>query len=188
MVWAAASTYVDADETSERAAALQAVAALTTLLATVVLVAVTAWYAVLTKGILQRSGPIIGVTLRSAWAMGNHSAVTAPFDLTAQPFDKRYNIPLVAVGVTNSGNASITVNDAAVEVERAFSLSELQSQFGPSTPLRLDGNSATTFYIPLEPFVQSLSALKPGEGKRVRGTVSLGDGTRVASDWVDLRR
>ena len=88
MVAAAGQLYADAKDTTEKAAALQAVGAGIGLTTTVLLLAVTAWYAVLTRQMVRQSGPIVATQLRIGW-LGAGAAVTAPLasveDWTSRP-------------------------------------------------------------------------------------------------------
>jgi hypothetical protein len=189
IVLAAVLIYQHATTGNERAAALQAVAAGASLVATVMLLAVTAWYAVLTRGILKQSGPIVAATLRVGW-LGSGAALTGPLStLKSGPVDERYTVPSFAITVRNSGNAATKVNSVAVASEAGFSVSSTKSLAGPTPTFTLDAHSSETVYMDLENVIAGITTWKEIQGKdsrRLRAEILLGSGVTLYSPWEIL--
>ena len=190
------SLFNNASTTGERAAALQAIAAAFALIATVVLVGVTAWYAVITRGILRQSGPNVAVDLRIGWLapVGSMGPRTEGFtaslsSLTTGSFDDHYSIPSWAICLRNSGNVATKVATVGVGSESQFSIRAMRVQAGPQPVFTLDAHSGETVYIELDTVMAGLKAWQQVQGSvsmRVRAEVQLGSGIVVYSKWETL--
>jgi hypothetical protein len=182
-----------ASTTGERAAALQAIAAAFALIATLVLVGVTAWYALITRGILRQSGPVVAADLRIGWLskMGpSVGGLTAPLSsLTSGPADERYSTPAWAICLRNSGNVATKVASVGVGSESQFSIRATYVLAGPQPVFQLDAHSGETVYIELDMVMAGLKAWRQVLGSlsmRVRAEVQLGSGVVVYSEWETL--
>jgi hypothetical protein len=189
IVFVATRIYQNSSNGSERAAALQALAAGVSLVATVMLLAVTAWYAVLTRGILRQSGPIVAASLGVGW-LGAGSVITAPLStLKSGPIDERYTTPSFAITVRNSGNAATKINSVAVGSEAGLSVSATKPLAGPISTFTLDAHSSETVYLELETAIAAITAWGEVQGtvsRRLRAEVSLGSGGTLYSPWETL--
>jgi hypothetical protein len=184
IVVAAVRLYEDAKDSTEKAAALQAVAAGVGLTATVLLLVVTAWYAVLTRDISRRSGPIVSAELKIGWLDPGHQGVlTAPFDLTTRSFDERFTIPMLVVHVTNSGNGAVTVDSVGVRHSTKVEFSMTSHHVGTQVPHRLEGNTSVSFYLPIDEFVAAAKVFGKDKPGKAQAKAYLGNGDVVESSW-----
>lgn len=190
LVGEAMGVYHGADSTSEKSAALQAIAGLATLIATVALIVVTWWYAVITKGILRKSGPIITAQLRQGWADVHAGLVlTRPFDLRASSPEPRYTDFVIVINVRNSGNGSATIEGVSVKQDDGAEYSMTRHSFGPNVPVDLTGNTSVTFYLEPSHFIAGIKVFGKTAKPRAQARVTIGSGEVIGSPWekVELR-
>jgi len=192
LVWLigeARALFVTSTDNAEKASALQAVAAIGGLAATILLIMVTGWYAVLTRDILRQSGPIVETDLRMAF-MAHGSAITGPMSMMKQGTpDQRYDVPAFAIEVRNRGNAGVLVTRVAVETEAGFSIIMTQSVAGRTPPLKLEGHSSETVYLDHDMVMAGVSVweqVMKTPSRKLRAVVSLGSGVVVNSGWEML--
>lgn len=185
----------EANGGSEQAAALQAIAAGVSLLATVVLLAVTAWYAVLTRGLLRQSGPIVSVTLGVGWLPQSgiaNAVITAPLStLVTGPPDKRFSGATWAVEVRNSGNSATKVTGIAIEAKNGPTLRPMETVGGTNPPFDLDAHSGETICLALDMVLEGVNAWNKvvgGARSDLRAVVTLGSGLTVRSRWATMPR
>ena len=104
-------------EITESAAAIQGAAASMGLLATLCLVAVTAWYAFLVRRQMRQAGPDVGVDWFVLWsepgARPGDMALKSPIEsLSKGPIAEGHTEWKIAVEVRNSGNVGTSIQDA----------------------------------------------------------------------------
>jgi hypothetical protein len=147
------------------------------------------WCAVLTRGILRQSGPIVTATLRVGW-IGPGSVLTGPLStLKSGPVDKRFVTPSFAITVRNSGNAATKVNSVSVASDAGLSYSDTKSLAGPTPVFKLDGQSSEIVCVQLETVIAAIETFREVNGsasRRLRAEVSLGSGATVCSSWESL--
>ena len=182
--------YNRAANTSERSAGLQAVAATISLVATLLLLLVTAWYAILTRSILRQSGPIVTAGVGVGW-FGTGAVVTGPVaSVRTGPPDPRFTSPSWAITVTNAGNAATKVTAAAIEFKSGISIGSTQSLAGPTPPFTLDAHSNETLYIEYSLVINAAHVSREHERSKsrqvIRSKVTLGSGKIVHSNWETL--
>ncbi|MGD9750011.1 MAG: hypothetical protein AB7W59_03340 [Acidimicrobiia bacterium] len=191
LIGIAVQLYRDAANVGERAATLQAIAAGVSLIATVLLLLVTTWYAVLTRDLLHKSGPIVSTDLRVGWIP---DVIGPPINVLTSdvaqlwkgPPEHRYPIPVWAIVVRNSGNAPARVQAVSVALDGGLSLRTLQMPFGKTPPYNVEPHDSETFYMPLdESFVAAklTGEVLGRETKRFRAEVVLAVGDTVTSRW-----
>ncbi|MEQ1698911.1 MAG: hypothetical protein ABMA25_02325 [Ilumatobacteraceae bacterium] len=194
-----ASLYGDAKSVTDRAVVLQAAFAALSLVLTVVLVAVTSWYAVLTRGILRQAGPLVSAHLnvgwlpRSAATTGRADGVlTAPLEsLLTGPLDPRLPLPSLAVTLRNAGNSPTNVMSVKIETDGGATWHPLSFVVGQSCPFRLEPHMSEVRCIDLPDVLAGIDAqakVLNVNTTALRTVVELGSGESVRSDWQSFTR
>lgn len=194
LVWLVAHTwglYEDATGTTERAAVLQALAAIGALVATVLLLGMTFWQTSVSREMARKAGPIVSCELRMAWLQQTGGgAITGPIGAlaTGSP-DPLYPDPYMAVLVRNTGGAGIVVDSASIEFESGMAWAEPGTSVGESPPFELGAHSSKTLFISYDganACAHAQKVLKPKAGRKVRAQVSLSSGQTIRSGWEVL--
>lgn len=180
-------------QVADRAIILQALAALGTLLATVVLVGVTQRYVNLTRRLVEQSGPIVEAELRVAWLsphVEQTGAIVTQLDALAKGApDERYSVPSFAVQLRNSGNMSTTIDGVSIAIPKGLSFRGIDVPAGPTTPFELRPHSSETYIFEFQNIIALLktgrSVLDIAENK-IRAEVHLGSGKEIASEWENV--
>lgn len=176
----------------DEAAAVQALAAAVSLLATVLLVGITTWYAWISRRLLQQSRPVVSVELSVGWmpqTLG-HGVLLGPFSsLISGPPDERYPMPYLAVQIRNAGNLAASISRVSIESNAGFSFAHTMAPVGPSCPFELEAHSSQTAFVRVDDMIASIKAWHKAMGKsssRVRAMVELGSGIAERSKWEQL--
>ena len=178
---------------TDKAAGVQALAATVSLLATILLVSVTAWYAWITGRLLHQSGPVISVEFSVGWIsqpVGQGGVLLGPLSsLKSGPPDDRFLVPLLAVQIRNSGNMAASIARVSVESKGSFFYTHIVAPAGPSCPFELGAHSHQTAFISVEDVITAINAWNEVMGKSslaIRAVVELGSGAIEYSGWEQL--
>lgn len=182
---------------AEQAAALQAAAAAVGLVVTIVLVGVTAWYAMLTRDILRQAGPRVSADLRIGWlpqtaraGIAVSGVFTAPFDsLVLGPPDQRVSLAAFAVTLRNGGNAATTVMSVSIAGNSGVSWLVLDFLVGTGCPFPLESHQSETRCVDLHGVFAAIEAYAEVIGNKstkLRAAIELGSGDVVRSPWQNL--
>lgn len=177
----------------DKAAGVQALAAAVALLATILLVGVTAWYAWIAGRLLHQSGPILSVELLVAWTSSSveyGGIVLGPLSsLSSGPPDERFMVPFLAVQIRNSGNIAASVARVSVESNAGFFYTEVVPPTGPSCPFELEAHSCQTAFISVRGVTAGIHAwdeVMSQPSLRLRAVAELGSGIVGRSGWEPL--
>lgn len=178
---------------TDEAVAVQALASAVSLLATILLVGITAWYAWITGRLLQQSTPTVNVQLSVGWVPqlpGHGGALLSPLSsLSSGPLDERYSVPFLAVQIRNAGNLAASISKVSVESNAGFSYEHISAPIGPSCPFELEAHSSQTAFISVDEMITGIKTWHEVKGKptsRIRAVVELGSGVIERSGWEHL--
>ena len=182
-------------EITESAAAIQGAAASMGLLATLCLVAVTAWYAFLVRRQMRQAGPDVGVDWFVLWsepgARPGDMALKSPIEsLSKGPIAEGHTEWKIAVEVRNSGNIGTSIQDAFVGVDDDVGFPYTDSWLKRRFPLDLQPHDTQMLHIEDEAICGLLRICDHLIKKRrrfVSVTVTLGSGAKLATAKVPLR-
>ena len=182
---------------SEQAAALQAIASAVGLVVTIVLVAVTAWYGLLTRNILRQAGPLVSADLRIGWLPEPSpcgpvfsGVFTATFDsLSKGPPDSRTPVATFSVTTRNAGNAATNIMGVSIAGNGGVSWVVLNFLVGTECPFRLESHVSETRCVEVQGVLVAVAAYAEVVGKKsskLRAVIELGGGDVVYSKWRRL--
>ena len=96
---------------------------------------------------------------------------------------------IFAIRGRNKGRQAVDVTGSQVSIDGGFSYSLPGWHPNPTTPHRLEPGSSVTFYVPMADVLATIDATREvigGTNGDLRGTLDLGTGKTVHSDWHKL--
>lgn len=172
-----------------QSSALQAFAAIAGVFVALVLAGITYWYARLTKGILEKTGPIVSVELGIARYGDDPSTgfVATPFDCPTPSPTEIFSNRQILVKVLNAGNGSVMIEGVALGLGNGKWYPVINQRWGVQLPHKLEGNSSANFLIELETLLSAIKALKDKTLRTVHAEIELGNGQTVHSAEESVR-
>jgi len=158
--------------TADHASVLQAFSSGAVLIATVSLVVLTAYYAIVTSSILEQQKPKIEVLLNIAWATYGAGCIVGDFQSMRDSPDERYTEKFIAIVVTSSSVVPITIEAVSICGTRGITYRETINPLGETPPTRLDGYSSKTFYMNFQQ-AEVMATLPDFPSKMIFASVSI---------------